>query len=218
MNINRLKLVTLGMLAVGAITLWANCVKADTLLYSDGPINGTLDAGGISQGRGPLSDSFTVGGNSAMTVAVVGLWLSPGDTPVAVDWEIGTTPFGSDIASGTSSFFDQTNMGPNAGNFDIWQSSLDIGGTVLAGTTYWFSLSNATTDPAFSGEDFVYWDLNNGPSSAFQLANGVNHPVGAQPFDIFGNVITTSPEPGSILLLGSGLLSLAGIRRRRVRA
>jgi hypothetical protein len=49
MNINRLKLVTLGMLAVGAITLWANCVKADTLLYSDGPINGTLDAGGISQ-------------------------------------------------------------------------------------------------------------------------------------------------------------------------
>ena len=191
-------------------------VKADTLLYSDGPINGTLDAGGISQGRGPLSDSFTVGGNSALTVAVVGLWLSPGDTPVAVDWEIGTTPFGSDIASGTSSFFDQTNMGPNAGNFDIWQSSLDIGGAVHAGTTYWFSLSNATTDPTFSGDDFVYWDVNNGPSSAFQLANGSDHPVGAQPFDIFGNPVTTTPEPGSILLLGSGLLSLAGIRRRPI--
>ena len=120
-------------------------VKADTLLFTNGPINGTLDAGGISQGRGPLSDSFTVGGNSALTLAVVGLWLSPGDTPVAVDWEIGTTQFGSDIASGTSSFFDQTNMGPNAADFDIWQSSLDIGGTVHAGTTYWFSLSNATT-------------------------------------------------------------------------
>ena len=193
-------------------------VKADTLLYSDGPINGTLDAGGISQGRGPLSDSFTVGGNSALTVAVVGLWLSPGDTPVAVDWEIGTTTFGSDIASGTSSFFDQTNMGPNADNFDIWQSSLDIGGTVLGGTTYWFSLSNATTNPAFSGEDFVYWDLNNGPSSAFQRTNGADTPVGSQPFDIFGNPITTTPEPGSILLLGSGLLSLVGIRRRCVRA
>jgi hypothetical protein len=137
---------------------------------------------------------------------------------VAIDWEIGTSPFGSDIASGTSSFFDQTNMGPNAANFDIWQSSLDIGGTVLAGTTYWFSLSNATTNPAFSGEDFVYWDLNNGPSSAFQRANGGDLPVGSQPFDIFGNVVTTTPEPGTILLLGSGLLSLAGIRRRRVRA
>jgi hypothetical protein len=137
---------------------------------------------------------------------------------VAVGGEIGTSPFGSDIASGTSSFFDQTNMGPNAGNFDIWQSSLEIGGTVLAGTTYWFSLSNATTDPAFSGEDFVYWDLNNGPSSAFQLANGVNHPVGAQPFDIFGNVITTSPEPSRIRLLYSGLLRLSCIRRRLARA
>ncbi len=79
-------------------------VKADTLLYTDGPINGTLDAGGISQGRGPLSDSFTVGGNSALTVAVVGLWLSPGDTPVAVDWEIGTTPFGSEHRFGDVEF------------------------------------------------------------------------------------------------------------------
>jgi len=191
-------------------------VKADTLLFTNGPINGTLDAGGISQGRGPLSDSFTVGGNSALTLAVVGLWLSPGDTPVAVDWEIGTTPFGSDIASGTSSFFDQTNMGPNAADFDIWQSSLDIGGTVHAGTTYWFSLSNATTDPAFSGDDFVYWDLNNGPSSAFQRGNGTDNPVGSQPFDILGNPVTTTPEPGSILLLSSGLLSLAGIRRRPI--
>jgi hypothetical protein len=41
-------------------------------------------------------------------------------------------------------------------------------------------------------------------------------PLDPQPFEIFGNVITTAPELDSILLLGSGLLGLAGVRRRPI--
>ena len=47
MNINRLRLATLVMLAVGAITLWASGVKADQVIYSQ-PLQAPLvDAGGF---------------------------------------------------------------------------------------------------------------------------------------------------------------------------
>ena len=52
MNINRLKLVTRGMLALGAITLWANCVKADQVVYSQPLQSPLVDAGGLYTNTG----------------------------------------------------------------------------------------------------------------------------------------------------------------------
>ena len=62
MKINRLKLLTLGMLAVGAITLWANSVKADQVIYSQPLQTPLVDAGGLYTPTGVFvtADTFTL--------------------------------------------------------------------------------------------------------------------------------------------------------------
>jgi hypothetical protein len=175
----------------------------------------------IGAGGFHLWDSFTVASNSTLTVAQVGLWVPSGDTPTRVDWAIGTVAGGSDVASGTSIFFNQTKDSTFLGSYDIWQSSLDIGGSVAAGT-YWFSIQNGTE----SGGDALYWDQNNGPSLASDTVNllssyqacMVTDPGGtcSQSFQIFGSSSVATPEPSSLLLLGAGFLVLVGSVRRRV--
>ena len=62
MKINRLKLLTLGMLAVGAITLWANSVKADQVIYSQPLQTPLVDAGGLYTPTGNFvtADTFNL--------------------------------------------------------------------------------------------------------------------------------------------------------------
>jgi PEP-CTERM motif len=191
------------ILGILFVALGAPNAHADPLLYDNGPINGTIT------GYSGASDSFTISSSSTLTVAQIGLWLLPGDTPTSVYWAIGSAMFLSDIASGTSSFFNQTNEGTNSLSlgYDIWQSSLDIGGTVVAGT-YWFTLLNATTP---SG-DYVFWDQNNGPSAAYAASN---FSIPSESFQIYGTT-TVTPEPGTsgLMLIGVGLLGL--VMRKRI--
>jgi hypothetical protein len=186
---------------LAALSLVAVQAKA-TLLYDNGPINGNSGAFTISNSPYLVSDSFTVTGSASLGSAQVGLWLEPGDAPSTIAWSIGTAPFLSDISSGSSSFMN-TFLITNGYGYDIYQSVFNITGAVGPGT-YYLTIGNGTSN----NNDYFYWDVNFGPSTAYHNFNGQ---IPSESFQIFGTV----PDAGSsVMLLGIGLLGVGWMRRK----
>jgi len=174
---------------------------ADTL-YSNGPINGTLGFY-VFQGGCQVSDSFTPGGASNLTGAQIGVWIIPPQTPTSVDWSIGTTPFGSDISSGTASILSNTLTGGlGAGYYPLAEDDFALSGTLAAGT-YYLTLGNFASG---------YWDQNSGPSAAYYTGGGQ---LPSESFQLYGSLDgAVTPEPASLVLLSSGILIFAGFMRK----
>ena len=194
------------------------------VLYDDGPINGTTDAWTINFGY-VVGNTFTLSANSTVGGFNFGVWEFPGDIMASVDWSItsqydGGTVYGSGTANGknlTDQFISLNQYGYNIDKITV--SNLNV--PLSSGTTYWLNLQNASV----ASGDPVYWDENEGvgctgndghgggcPSMA---SNGGIGTIPAESFDINGTGGGgTTPEPGSILLFGSGILGLAGILRR----
>jgi hypothetical protein len=185
-------------------------------LYTNGPVDGTFSGWTIDSGLS-VSDSFTLAQASTLTGADFSVWLFPGDTLTSVDWSIGVAPYdgseeaGTAMPTGVLEFVNEYGFSIDAESFSIPSLSLPAG-------TYWLTLQNAST----SLGDQVFWDINNGPSIAFESyygnVNGNEEPgSNSDAFDIYGASAAT-PEPSSFLLLGSGLLGFASVMGRRVRA
>jgi hypothetical protein len=209
-----MKKITLMMLSLTIALLGlAAAAKADPVVYDNGPINGTINAYPINGGSS-VTDSFVLStGTTVSDAEHVGMWtcLYVCAMPTTVDWSITSGPFsGTTIASGTA-VLTATPFSTN-GYFQIWDVSFIFPGVSLAAGTYWFQLQNATADIY----TVVYWDQNNGPSSA----KGAFHPdvTGSESFQLTGTAGGgTTPEPGSLTLLGSGLIGVAQILRRKLR-
>jgi PEP-CTERM motif len=215
----RITSLTLLCLALAAIPAWAD--------YENGPINGTTDAWTINFGY-VVSDTF-VADASTVTGFMFGVWEYPGDTLNSVDWSITSqenagTVYGSGTAKGgccgsgggslTDTFISSNQYGYNIDLVTV--SGLNVG--VPGGVELWLNLQNA----AVPSGDPVYWDENSGkgcksqgcPSMASESALGT---IPSEAFTInTGGTSGTTPEPGSILLFGSGILGVAGILRRRL--
>src|SRR5262249_35267203 len=87
----------------------------------NGPINRTIDAWGVAPPFA-VTNSFTVSSRTILFGAQAGFAVFPGDTPVRVDWEIGTSAFASDISFGTSGV-SNTFFGQGYGFASIYESS-----------------------------------------------------------------------------------------------
>lgn len=189
-------------------------------VYSNGPLDGYTNAWTISAGY-VVSDTFNVGGplcaggGCTITGFSLGVWVYNGDVPFSVEYsitssEFGGTTYADGIATLTNAF--QFNNGyQNGVCCDIYESMASITPLSLAAGTYWFNLENGTT----TNGDPLFWDENSGPSLASENTLGT---IPSEDPDFFGysNGASSVPEPGSILLFGSGVLGLGALLTRRI--
>jgi len=196
-----------------------------SVLYTDGSINGTnngffIDGPNAGPFQQSISDSFVATNGGTAGSLDVGLWVTAGTTPTTLSWWLGTSAFGSEISSGTAALGAGTNtllISNNVFGFDIYSVHVGgLSGALTGGNTYYLTLGNANDS---GGDQSVAWDVIDGPSGCSFAVGG--NPVGdcgagGEAFTI--NSGTATPEPAAAFLLGSGLLAMAGVLRRKTRA
>jgi hypothetical protein len=208
----RMRIALLSIFIVVSLILVAAPSMADTV-YSNGPINGTINSWSINYGFA-VSDSFTVlGGPNGTGYSLedfhIGVWLFPGDVVNSVDMAIGSAAFGGPFQILSAASY--SDLGINVSGYDVQQIDFTFAGIPLAPGTYWVTLQNAVEG---NFGDPIYWDENDGLSLAYGSAVG---PIGSEAFWITGTPLgATTPEPSTIVLLGSGILGLAGVLRREI--
>jgi len=202
-------MASLSQFTVCCLMLAVAPAMADTL-YSNGPYNGTTDAWTINFGFS-VSDAFNAFLNFGDIKGEDIVYWDPSTTDVltTVDVQIGTTSFGGSIQ--TSGGVTNTFLGINQFGYSLFQGDFSINSIEWEGPG-WFTLSNACTTGGCS-ENPIYWDENSGPSTAYENSVGS---IPSEAFTLTGTSGGATPEPSSIMLFGSGILSLAGILRRKL--
>ncbi len=153
-----------------------------------------------------VSDKFIIQSASTLTRAHIGVWAKiQGSVPVQVDWSIGTSAFSSDMGSGISTL-EKTFKFQNASGANIYDSEFTLYGILTPGA-YWLTLQNGVMT---SSSDYLAWDRNSLGGDA--RSNMISDPIPSETFQIYGNALV--PEPATMLLLVSGMVGVAGIRRK----
>ncbi len=180
-------------------------------LYNNGPTNGTIDAWTINFGF-EVSDSFNLSSNSTVNGLNFAVWLTPGDVMESAEVTLTSNELGGTTYFDQQVNFAQSGCTVNQYGFNVCNETGSFSGVALNAGTFWLNLSNAVVNTG----DPVYWDESDGPSEASNDAIGT---LPSESFTILGSSGSgtgTTPEPGSILLLGSGVFGMGAILRRKL--
>lgn len=209
------------LLAVVVFVAAASVPAVAGTVYSSGPLNGNFSHWTINFGYS-ITDEFTL--TSATTVGAVDftIWAYPDASLSSVDWSISSTAFGGPFTTATTT---GTYQFTNRYGWNVDNESFSTGNLVLGPGTYYLTLQNGIVSDDFP----VAWDENDGSSIGYyRLPDGSENSIsnydcfegvgcglsGGETFSLEGAV----PEPSSLLLMGSGLVSFAGIMRRKLKA
>jgi hypothetical protein len=178
---------------------------AQTDLYDNGPTDGQDNAWTINFGYA-VSDSFTLGSNSNVNGLTFTAWLFGNDILTSAEVTITSSEFGGTTYFDQMVNFTQSNCALNQDSFNVCTETGNFGtGVNLSAGTYWLTLSNAETNTL---NDPVWWDQNGGPSSASENSLGT---IPSESFTVLGSSGSstgTTPEPGSLVLFVSGMLTV----------
>ena len=230
----QLHIARLSLLTILCLALTVSAFAGSTI-FSEGPIDGFDNALFITGPLNPnfegsfqdISNGFVATSSATPTTLEYGLWLAAGELPSSISYEIGTTAFGTQLGSGTVAL-NSSNYVPGPG-FNTWDVTIPVTSLAMtAGHRYWISLSNAN-DTGDSGTSA--WDIPNGglggPAICDFRDNGGavltgargNCGLGGESFTLTGSADNTpqpTPEPSSLMLVGSGMLGIAGVLRRKL--
>src|SRR6202012_461141 len=95
------------------------------VIFDDGPTNGQVNALFIDgPGPGPfsqsISDGFVATNSGTVSSLDFGLWVPSGTTPTSISWSLGTSAFGNDVSSGSSSQVAFTFLTSNSFGFEVY--------------------------------------------------------------------------------------------------
>jgi hypothetical protein len=192
------------VVTAAAAALLAGSAGASTI-YDNGPINGTITGWTLNFGFA-VADSFTVSSTTSAWDMSFGTWNFPGESLQSVDWAIydgnpftgSPTLLGSGTATAGNNFVSTNGFG-----YNLYTDTISLGGVALTSGTYWVELSGAISNTG----DPIYWDENDGPSSAWENPVGS---IGSESFSI------GTPEPATWALMLAGFAGLgAALRSRR---
>ena len=193
---------------------WGSTAGADVIFSNLGPGDsfGVIGFGfGDASGDNNRGARFIVGAQDFLFTsaeAALGLGSPPDSVTLGLRADNGSVP-GALLQT-----FGASGLPPVSGGIVTFGASAPL--VLSAGTTYWLT----TEEYSFSnGGNYVWRENNTGinTANAVRIGNGAWFVTaqGTPAFRINGDPVVTAPEPGSLMLLAGGFVSLWALRRRQ---